>query len=193
MNPAIQPVVLVGGRARRFGRDKLLEPWRGSMGGSLLVDQPILALRAALSTPVWLVGDCSRDAASRADRHVPDRYPGSGPLGGIVAALQESNRDIFVVPGDLPAFSSAAATHLLHAALAAPNAPAVLAQSERPEPCCGIYRQSALGSLLARLERHDLSLRPAAEEIGAIWVSLPPAELVNANTPEDLDALRPLK
>ena len=43
---SVLPVVLVGGKSRRFGRDKLVEPW----GGHPIVHKPIQgdALIAAL-------------------------------------------------------------------------------------------------------------------------------------------------
>lgn len=191
MNANLQAAVLVGGRARRFGRDKLLEPWRGTMGGEVLVDQPILSLRKALGGAVWAVGECDPGVSARADRRVPDDRPGNGPLGGIVAALRAAGRDVFVMPGDLPAITDAVVSRVARAALET-NASAVLARGGREEPCVGVYRPSALGVLSARLERGELALRAAAAELGAVWVDVPAELMVNANEPRDLDALKDL-
>ena len=43
----------------------------------------------------------ARLVAARADLHLPDRYPGVGPAGGILAALEQSPGDVFVLAGDL--------------------------------------------------------------------------------------------
>ncbi len=52
----IQPVVLVGGRSTRFGRDKLREPV--GCAREPLVQRPIRALRAVFGPRVMLVGEC---------------------------------------------------------------------------------------------------------------------------------------
>ena len=49
----IQPIVLVGGSSRRFGRDKLREPVAGPDGSvGWLVDRPIAALRGVFGRVV---------------------------------------------------------------------------------------------------------------------------------------------
>ena len=58
----IQPVVLVGGKSRRFGRDKLREPI-GESRAEWLVDRPIRALREVFGARVAVVGECDADVA----------------------------------------------------------------------------------------------------------------------------------
>ncbi len=84
MPASIQPIVLVGGSSRRFGRDKLREP----LGGGWLVDRPIAALREVFGGHVRLVGACHPEVARRGDGVIPDSHPGTGPVGGIVSALE---------------------------------------------------------------------------------------------------------
>src|SRR5262245_59553696 len=79
-----QPIVLVGGKSTRFGRDKLREV----VGDGWLVDRPIAALREVFGARVAVVGECDDEVAQRGDRVITDRFPGVGPIGGIVSALE---------------------------------------------------------------------------------------------------------
>lgn len=184
--------VLVGGRSRRFGRDKLREPWAGSEGGTWLVDQPRLALARATGGPVWAVGDCDPDVAARFDGHLPDEHPGAGPLGGIVAGLRGASR-ILVLSGDLPMISARAVEAILAAAREAPEAEAVLACDAHgePEPCIGLYRAAALRVLgTVPLAGKTPSLLNLLRELSLRTVPLPETELRNINELTDLERIR---
>lgn len=82
--------VLCGGASRRMGRDKaLLE-----VAGRPMVARVVAAARAAGAAEVITVGgDEPGIRAALAGlggptaRHVPDRHPGEGPLGGLLTAL----------------------------------------------------------------------------------------------------------
>jgi len=189
--PDPQPVVLVGGRARRFGRDKLREPFRGSLGGAWLVDQPIRALESAFGPCIWLVGDADPQVAVRGARHIPDRWPGAGPLGGILTALEAAQRGVFVLAGDLPGIM-ADDIRLINA-VAAPltDVDAVLAFSDGPEPCIGIYRVSAIPVLERQLHSGQRSLLSAISHLRTVEVPLPPGSVANANRADDLPPMAP--
>ncbi len=148
---SIQPIVLVGGRSRRFGRDKLREPL-GEASAEWLVDRPIRALREVFGARVAAVGACDPEVAARFDWQLPDHYPGTGPAGGILAALENSAGDVFVLAGDLPNITAGAVRAVLAGASAASEAWVVLAEAEGVHPCIGLYRrevQSLLGMRLA--------------------------------------------
>ena len=183
MLEAVQPIVLVGGASRRFGRDKLREP----VGAGWLVDRPIAALREVFGPRVAAVGDCGADVAARADRHIADRYPGKGPLGGVVAAMEEFAADVFVLPGDVPAITAQVVRAILCAAANDLSAWAVIAGADRPEPCIGIYRLAGLETLKGRLVGR-LALIDAIPGERKTLVCVNPAVVANANTPADLRA-----
>lgn len=146
-SPAPQPIVLVGGRSQRFGRDKLREPWAGSEGGPWLVDQSRRALERAcagsrrgsvapsigegVSPTVWAVGQCDPEVAGRFARHLLDGtsegLSGAGPIAGIVAALRAASGPVVVLSGDLPMITAEAVAALLAAAERHPDADAVVA------------------------------------------------------------------
>ncbi len=183
MSDSIQPIVLVGGASTRFGRDKLREP----VGGGWLVDRPIAVLREVFGARVAAVGNCDPRVAARADRHVADRYPGTGPLGGIAAAIEEFGADVFVLAGDMPVVTADVVRAILVAGAADPDAWAVLARSDRPEPCIGLYRRACLAALKAQLAGHR-SLRGVVPDARMRLVPIDAGAAINANTPDALRA-----
>ena len=75
--------VLAGGASTRMGTDKAFI----EMAGAPMVLRAVDALRAAGAEPALVVGgDAARLDALGLD-NVPDRYPGQGPLGGVLTAL----------------------------------------------------------------------------------------------------------
>jgi molybdenum cofactor guanylyltransferase len=77
--------VLCGGASRRMGRDKALVEVDGTAMARRVAD----ALRSAGADRVVAVGG-DADALSRRGLHVvPDRWPGEGPLGGLITALDD--------------------------------------------------------------------------------------------------------
>lgn len=175
----LQPVVLVGGKSARFGRDKLLEPW----DSGVLVQRPINALRAVFGPRVLLVGPCDPRVAALADGTIGDEHAGAGPIGGIVSALNASTGGIFVLAGDMPDFGTAEIRAILAAAEHAGSALAVLARSDRLEPCAGMYFQSALAPLNARLHAGESRLHDAIPAAQRIEVPMTHAALRNVNEP----------
>lgn len=173
------PIILAGGKSRRFGRDKLREPYDSGW----LIDRPIAALRAVFGPCVAIVGDCDAAVAARADRHIPDRYPGQGPIGGILTALESG--DAFVLPGDCPAITPPTIRAILARAEQSPDALAILAQTSRIEPCIGLYRRGCVGALRAALTG-TRALHDAIPATHLVLVPIPPDQAVNINTPGDL-------
>lgn len=178
---SIAPVVLVGGRSRRFGRDKLLEPW----GSGVLVHHPIRALREVFGNRVLLVGDANPALAPLADGILPDLHPGAGPLGGIITALRSTRLDVFVLAGDLPNVDPPLVRRVLAAASENPARSAILAAGDHPEPCIGLYRRAALDVLEPRLRRAELALHAALTELDALAIPCEPRLLANINHPSD--------
>jgi len=199
------PVVLVGGRSRRFGRDKLVEPVPVASGGAAaaaapvvtaperwLVDIPIAALRNVFGPCVTAVGDCDRRVAARADAWIADESPGAGPLGGVITALRRAGptrAGVFVLAGDMPGADESLVRSVLRAAGASPAAAAVLASAgtDAPvEPCAGVYRLAALPLLLGHMQSGRRSLHDALPATAIAGAAVSPASLRNANKPGDL-------
>ncbi len=202
------PIVLVGGRSTRFGRDKLREPIGPS---TWLVDRPIAALRAVFGPRVLLVGACDLAVSARGDGRLDDAQPAGplggapgGPLGGVLAGLEHARQTaalgVFVLAGDLPAISHAAIRAILDRAARAgalapdPSTPvlALLGETREPatgparlEPCIGLYMTRAIPRLRERARTGRLSLHDAFGPEELTRVPIPAGEARNVNSPGD--------
>ncbi|MGE3108890.1 MAG: molybdenum cofactor guanylyltransferase [Phycisphaerales bacterium] len=181
---AITPIVLVGGRSTRFGRDKLLEPWGDD--ARPLVQRPIEALRCVFGPHVMLVGDCSDSVRSLGDGSIPDLLPGHGPLGGIVSAISRLHADVFVLAGDMPDISPGDVSRiLLDADRAPPTIWAIIGQHLGLHPCIGVYRHEALDTLRERLAIGRCKLIEALPPDRVLACPIPPSAARNINSPAD--------
>lgn len=182
--------ILCGGRARRFGgRDK----------SALLVDgQTILQRQMAMLRTIGelreilLVGGGTHSEA----RTIHDLVPGSGPLGGIHAALTEAHGDaVFVLACDMPYVSAALASYLIGLSR---DADLVVPRTEDGyHPLCAVYTRACLEPLSRRLGERRLKVIDLADDVRTRGV---PAEeldvfgdrhrlLRNVNTPMEYAAL----
>ena len=175
-------VILCGGSSSRMGADKE----HIVVSGLAMVEWVTRSLASVGADPIVLVGGTSLRGEAR--RRVADRVRGSGPLGGIVAALDELNSSLLVVPCDIPAVSSLHLLPIISASRAVPNVDAVLAHSAHGvEPLLGIYRPSARVSLAATYNAGTRSPMRALAALRWVSVSLPGFSAPsNVNTPEQL-------
>jgi molybdopterin-guanine dinucleotide biosynthesis protein A len=178
---SIQPIVLVGGKSRRFGRDKLIEPWGAP--GRVLVQQPIDALRAIFGPRVKLVGACDECILPLADGVIPDEHPGVGPIGGIISALLHWGGPVFVLAGDMPNFTPSDGRRLLSIAQRHPERLAVMAVTDRPHPCAGYYASGVLPILADCLARGIHRLSRTIPDDRLLLVPVAAESVVNVNTP----------
>lgn len=178
----VQPIVLVGGKSRRFGRDKLRE----RVGAGLLVERPIAALRAVFGARVKVVGECDASVAAAADGVIEDCYPGIGPIGGILSVLETWGGPVCVLAGDMPAVTGAEVEAVMLASKGAPEALAVLAAGTRAHPCAGLYRQGAREFLARAVAAGRYALGDALPRERIATASVPERAMANVNTVEDL-------
>lgn len=82
---AFDGYVLCGGASRRMGRDKALVEVDGTAMARRVAD----ALAAAGASRVVAVGGDAPELGRLGLSATPDRWPGEGPLGGLVTALQD--------------------------------------------------------------------------------------------------------
>jgi molybdopterin-guanine dinucleotide biosynthesis protein A len=148
----INGYVLAGGASSRFGRDKALVE---------------LAGKTALQRACDLVGQVAGSAqvVALAQRYpdlraliVADRWPGEGPLGGIITALRATASDKngaawnLIVSCDMPFLTREWLEYLCTSALAS-DAETVVPRSEHGlEPLCACWRTSAADSLQRSFE-----------------------------------------
>lgn len=190
----LQAFILAGGQSRRMGRDK----------SQLLLENQTFTDRIAetlltVTDSITLVG--AREPNPRFSS-VPDLYPEWGALGGLHAALAACRSEwAIVVACDLP-FVTAELFNYLASLRDEHDAVVPLQSDGRPQPLSSLYRiepclQRAT-ELIEAGKRRPLDL---LELVNTRWVpfkeltNLDQSEkfFVNINTPEDYDAVSPVR
>ncbi len=192
-NPTIALAVLAGGQSRRMGRDKAALEWQGQtllervvQTARQVVPRVLVAGRPQPSS--WTLPDVS---------FLPDARSGEGPLRGLEAALAFADGDaVLCLACDMPLLSADALRWLLaQASLAPPDAHGLAVRnSGQWEPLFSVYFAPCLPLVRERLAAEQRSLHRLIETGDFIASDAPPwvcAQLININTPADLDALPP--
>jgi molybdenum cofactor guanylyltransferase len=173
--------VLCGGRSSRMGTDKASLV----VGGVAMARRVADALAAGGCSPVIAVGGSPSLAASLGLAHLPDAFPGHGPLGGIItAATQET--PVVVAACDLPGLTPTTVSALI-AALDRHHA--AVARTARPEPLCAAWSRFAIDQLDVRFGQGERAVYRCLDGLDVGWVAVADDELRNVNTPDDLESL----
>ena len=194
-------IVLAGGRATRFGADKLAAP----LDGRPLLHRAILAVASVVDEVVVVIGSDGARPSMPADADAPvrvvrDAVAGRGPLAGLAAGLEAAHGSLaLLVGGDQPWLSPAVLAELLLWLGGDTEEPSLdgVALTEggllRPLPAA-LLVATVRPIVATLLERGDLSLlglfghlRMGAFE-PARWQGLDPAgaTLRDVDTPDDL-------
>jgi molybdopterin-guanine dinucleotide biosynthesis protein A len=177
-------LLLAGGESRRMGRPKPLLP----VAETTLIEWLSGRLRPAFQDFRVAAGRPDQLPTGLRDRFVPDRRPGAGPLAGIEAGLGASQQaTVVAVACDMPYVTSDLALRIATAAEG--HDAAVPRIHGRPEPACAAYRQSALGTITAALDRGELRASAVLAGIDVNWLDgVDRALLTNLNTPAEFGA-----
>jgi molybdopterin-guanine dinucleotide biosynthesis protein A len=179
---AFAGAILTGGRSSRMGRDKAtLE-----VDGLAMASRVAAALTGAGAAPVVAVGGDGAALVALGLGWMPDRYPGQGPLGGILTAFTAlTDHDVVaVVATDLPDLTAAAVSALVdglgeHAV--------ALAGREQAEPLCAVWRVArCLPHLQAAFSGGERAVHRAMAELDQVVVPVSAQDVRNVNQPDDL-------
>lgn len=181
----VTTVILAGGRATRLP-GKLERPVRG---------EPLLARvyrNVRNAAPVVIAGAGSFAPELDALLDCPlivDRWPGRGPLAGLLSASSElSTPWIFAVAGDAPHVTPLVLQTLLDARRDRDEA-VVGEHDGRLEPLASLYRRDALEREgHAVLHEGNASMHALLDRLEVRRVPMPADLFLNINTAADLDA-----
>ena len=191
-------IVLAGGRASRFGADKLAAPLAD--GRSVLSHAVTAVSAVATSVVVVLAPDAERptglpDTVSV----VRDRQGYAGPLAGLAVGLEAIVEEIvIVVGGDMPVLEPAVLRRLVELVAVDPAIEAAQLESERASPLpCAMRREPARGACGRARAAGDRRLRGCLERLATAtvptheWRALDPGgrTLVDIDDPADLARL----
>jgi molybdenum cofactor guanylyltransferase len=205
-NAQVRGFVLAGGASRRFGSDKAL----ADFGGEPLIARLCRTLQAATAAPVRIIGDAKKYSPIGVEC-VPDRWPGEGPLGGIITALTADkagtdssgqNSWCLVIGCDMPFLTVDWLRHFAEVS-GASEANVIVPESDYGlEPLCGCWRASATSALTGAFANGVRRVTDAMKQLpmevldAADWKRFDNSDRLfwNMNTPSDYEnAIRMLK
>ena len=144
--------ILAGGGSTRFGRDKAL----AEVGGTSMLERMIeLLQRVAKQTKIVAVPG---KYTAFGVENVEDRWPGQGPLGGIITALDDAAKCTarhewnLIVSCDMPYLTREWLVFLCERAAKGKAQVVIPYSAHGPEPLCACYRTDAAGALRAVFE-----------------------------------------
>ncbi len=183
----VSGAVLAGGQSRRIGQDKasLL------FGGITLLERSVRILQSVVA-PVVVAGGQPHRYSLPGIPCLGDAIADCGPLGGILAALEETSADaVIVLACDLPFVTPG----LIRSLSLLPSAsPLVITTSDGiVQPLCGRYPSSLKATLRRFLMRGDRKVLDFVESQKLQYLVIAdthplyqPRLLMNINTREDL-------
>jgi molybdopterin-guanine dinucleotide biosynthesis protein A len=197
----IEPVegfVLAGGESTRFGQDKAL----AELGGERMLTR-MCKLLARSANSVAIVCPPGRYEEGLALDDLPklaDRWPGEGPLGGILTALHDTRATTncawnIIISCDMPFLNHEWVEYLCERSRFS-GAQVVIPQSEHGmEPLCACWRTSAVDLLQAQFDacvrKVTEALKPLTLEVldEKDWKRFDKAGRLfwNMNTPADYE------
>jgi len=179
--------VLCGGSSRRMGRDKALL----ALDGRPLAVRVAGALAAAGAGEVVAIGGDAGGLTAAGLRHRPDTWPGEGPLGGVLTALDAPGAaEVAVVLScDLVAPDPAAVAAVVAARAAADADVAVPVVDGREQWVHAAWHRRVRGVLADVFAAGERSLAGAALGLRVARVTdVAPEALRDADRPGDLPA-----
>jgi molybdenum cofactor guanylyltransferase len=206
INPSLdfRAYVLAGGASSRFGRDKALVRFGAR---PLLLE--IVRLAQTCATDAVVVASERRYSSLGADlKSIEDQWPGEGPLGGIITALQHtaatdhSAEWNLILSCDTPFLTAEWLQFLVDHARASPAEIQVILphSAHGPEPLCACYRTGAAAPLKNAFDRGVRKVTQALKEVRtevldeSVWKRFDSAGRLfwNMNTPADFEEARHL-
>jgi molybdopterin-guanine dinucleotide biosynthesis protein A len=139
--------VLAGGGSTRFGRDKALV----EIGGKPMLARMIQLLQS-VPMEVRVIASRGRYAGFGAEI-AEDRWPGEGPFGGIITALEDAAGNAarpewnLIVSCDMPFLTREWLAFLTERASKSKAQVVVPSSANGPEPLCACYRTDAAVAL----------------------------------------------
>ena len=157
------------------------------IAGLTMAERVAAAARRAGAVDVVQIGGTSSGLTV-----MPDRWPGDGPLGGIITALLDATTPwVFVGACDLPGLDESTIRSLV--ARMAPTLDVVMAITDRREPLCALWRVAgALEPLMAQFAAGERAVHLALAALNVVEVSIDAGVLHNVNTPDELAQARRL-
>lgn len=164
-----------------MGVDKALV----EVGGVAMAERVARAVAAAGCDPVVFVGgDVHR--LGRLGRPVhADRWPGGGPVGGVVTALTVLDDDVLVAACDLVDLDAATVRRVVDAGRTS-SADVAVATTERLQPLLSWWRHGSLEDVAAAWAAGVVAVHEVIGALSSVLVTVATDAVRNVNRPGDL-------
>ena len=175
-------IILAGGQSRRMGRDKRFL----DIEGLPLVEHVYRQLEAGFSEVLLSVAGEGHVPGLPPARQIADRYPDTGPMGGVASVLEKSRYRVnFVTACDIPWIPMNLVREMLRRAkdyqIVVP-----VDKSGRYETLFAVYSQETLPLMRELLESGERRIRMLYDRVDTCYVNIPEwVNLRNLNTRED--------
>jgi len=191
MTGKISAAILAGGTATRFdGRMKS----KIIIDGKTIISRIISVIRDIFDEIIIVTNNPEEFAHFSFCKIVRDEIPGTGPLGGIHAALKASSNDaVFVFAGDMPFLDRNVILRMVETYKKSDGDALIPKVGEFIEPLHSIYSQSITNHLEAYLKSgKSYSVRDYAELMYAEFLQFETTErikkaFININSPSDIN------
>jgi len=180
--------ILAGGRSSRMGKDKAFI----ELGGRTLLERALSLVGSIVST-VQVVGP--QEKFLTITHTVEDVFPGSGPLGGIHAALASTKNELnLILAVDLPFVEQNFLEYLISQASQSGAVVTVPRSGGHTQPLCAVYRREFAKTAAQALQRKKNKIDPLFKQVETRVIAEAELERMgfsnamfqNLNTPEEL-------
>jgi molybdopterin-guanine dinucleotide biosynthesis protein A len=179
MAEAVTGLILAGGKSRRFGTDKAYH---------LIAAKPMIEVvftaMAEVVDPIWI---SVQDATKRypiSIPHIPDVYPGCGPLGGVHAGLKAARTPwVLVVACDMPHVTPEVIRAIIECTTEEFDVIVACDDNGRRHPVCACYSTSIVSIIEEHLEADSYAMMALLEKLKVREVAVADSALQNINSP----------
>ena len=187
----ISGVILAGGEGKRLGDKPKTEI---IIGGRKIISRMLDVIRDIFNDIIIVTNSPERYSEFENYRIIGDIYSGSGPLGGIHAAMKASEKEaLFVFAGDMPFLNKDLIIRQIEKYTGSNMSAMVPVLNELEEPLHAIYKNSLAGEIekilkgstnpimkdfLEKIRTGHLELQPSLEIMKAF---------TNINTSSDIE------
>ncbi|BAL81317.1 molybdenum cofactor guanylyltransferase [Caldisericum exile] len=185
-----KPVILVGGKSRRFGSDKFFL----TINGNLIFERTYRILKDVFQKEPVFVG---RQAPIKNYEFIEDLIPNLGPIGGLYTAFNYFNTDfVFLTACDMPFINREVLKFMMENLDRNTYACVPKLENGYIEPLFAFYSKKLLPKIERNIEVNNLKLRSLLDEnVQYVYSdeikSIDPELLtfLNINTKNDFDKI----
>jgi molybdenum cofactor guanylyltransferase len=190
-NNKILPVVLAGGRSKRFGEDKS----QAQLGGKILIDYILSEIINDFKEVIIVANNPIKHLSSEKITKIEDFKNNLGPLGGIFSAMKwakDNNKKyqwIATFPSDTPFFTNVILNNFLNRINEKESELFFMRSNNKRHNVFGLWSLDLIDQLEKDLENGSRKVEKWANDIGVKTINMSFEKedpFFNINTKEDL-------